>query len=76
MRCGNRRARVCRPCSTIYKYDAYHLVASGLRGGKGVPATVASTPRLFVTLTAPSFGPVHLGPGEGRHAARVPSLAP
>lgn len=65
VRCGNRRARVCRPCSTIYKYDAYHLVASGLRGGKGVPTEVADAPRLFVTLTAPSFGPVHLGPGKG-----------
>ena len=65
VRCGNRRAQVCRPCSTIYKYDAYHLVASGLRGGKGVPTAVAAAPRLFVTLTAPSFGPVHLGPGKG-----------
>lgn len=80
VRCGNRRARVCRPCSTIYKYDAYHLVASGLRGGKGVPATVAAAPRLFVTLTAPSFGPVHLGPGKGGalrtcHPARSDGLA-
>jgi hypothetical protein len=63
-RCGNRRASVCRPCSTIYKYDAYHVVVSGLRGGKGVPGSVAFAPRLFVTLTAPSFGPVHLGPAK------------
>ena len=80
VRCGNRRSRVCRPCSTIYKYDAYHLVASGLRGGKGVPATVATAPRLFVTLTAPSFGPVHLGPGKGGrlrtcHSSRRDGLA-
>jgi hypothetical protein len=79
-RCGNRRASVCRPCSTIYKYDAYHVVVSGLRGGKGVPGSVAFAPRLFVTLTAPSFGPVHLGPAKGGtlrpcHPARYDGLA-
>ncbi|MGH3492978.1 MAG: replication initiator, partial [Sciscionella sp.] len=62
--CGNRRASVCAYCSTLYKYDAYNLVAAGLRGGKDVPATVGTHPRLFVTLTAPSFGPVHLGPDK------------
>jgi hypothetical protein len=62
--CGNRRASVCAYCSTLYKFDAYNLVAAGLRGGKDVPAAVAGHPRLFVTLTAPSFGPVHLGPGK------------
>ncbi len=62
--CGNRRASVCAYCSTLYKFDAYNLVAAGLRGGKQTPATVAGHPRLFVTLTAPSFGPVHLGPGK------------
>ncbi len=62
--CGNRRASRCAYCSTLYKFDAYNLVAAGLRGGKDVPAEVASHPRLFVTLTAPSFGPVHLGPDK------------
>jgi hypothetical protein len=57
--CGNRRASRCRPCSEVYRRDAWHLVAAGLRGGKGVPANVAEHPRLFVTFTAPSFGPVH-----------------
>jgi hypothetical protein len=55
---------VCGYCSTLYKFDAYNLVAAGLRGGKDVPETVAAHPRLFVTLTAPSFGPVHLGPDK------------
>jgi Replication initiator protein, pSAM2 len=32
---------------------------SGLRGGKGVPQTVAEHPLVFATFTAPSFGPVH-----------------
>ena len=33
-------------------------------GGKDTPAVVADRPRLFVTLTAPSFGKVHLGPAD------------
>ncbi len=57
--CGSRRATVCRPCSEVYRIDSWHLVAAGLRGGKGIPDTVDRHPRLFVTLTAPSFGAVH-----------------
>lgn len=58
--CGNRRESICPACSDRYAADAFHLLRSGLSGGsKGVPETVADTPRLFVTLTAPSFGPVH-----------------
>ena len=57
--CGNRREAVCPPCAERYRQDAYHLIAAGLRGGKGVPDTVAGHPLVFVTLTAPSFGLVH-----------------
>ena len=57
--CGTRRATVCEPCSATYRADAWHLIAAGLRGGKGVPEDTATHPTLFVTLTAPSFGPVH-----------------
>lgn len=57
--CGNRRATVCPSCSATYQADAWQLIAAGLRGGKGMPALVAAHPRVFVTLTAPSFGPVH-----------------
>jgi hypothetical protein len=57
--CGNRRAHICRPCSEVYRGDAWQLVVSGLRGGKGVPETVAEHPLVFATFTAPSFGPVH-----------------
>ena len=57
--CGTRRASQCRSCSAWYQGDAFHLVAAGLRGGKGVPESVASHPRVFVTFTAPSFGAVH-----------------
>lgn len=57
--CGQRRATVCPPCSAIYQSDAFQLLAAGLRGGKGVPESVESHPTLFVTFTAPGFGPVH-----------------
>jgi hypothetical protein len=57
--CGNRRASRCRSCSAVYRADTWQLVAAGLRGGKGIPETVGRHPRLFVTFTAPSFGPVH-----------------
>ena len=36
-------------------------MAAGIRGGKGVSPGVVEHPQLFVTLTAPSFGPVHRG---------------
>lgn len=57
--CQNRRATVCPSCAKTYQADAWQLLSAGLRGGKGVPATVASHPRVFATLTAPSFGRVH-----------------
>ena len=57
--CGTRRAARCQPCAEVYRADAYQLVKAGLAGGKGVPETVAGHPRLLVTFTAPSFGPVH-----------------
>ncbi|MHA6805014.1 replication initiator [Salinifilum ghardaiensis] len=61
--CGNRRESVCPACSDRYAADAFHLLRSGLAGGsKGVPEEVSGKPRLFVTLTAPSFGPVHNRP--------------
>lgn len=57
--CGNRRAAVCPPCSATYRADTWQLVAAGLRGGKGIPGSVAEHPAIFATLTAPSFGRVH-----------------
>ena len=62
VRCRSRRVSQCPSCSALYKLDAYHLVAAGLRGGKDTPPQVSDRPRLFVTLTAPSFGQVHRGP--------------
>jgi hypothetical protein len=63
--CGNRRAAVCPSCSATYQADSFQLLAAGLRGGKGVPETVAEHPRLFVTFTAPSFGRVHTRKAQG-----------
>lgn len=59
--CGNRRDTVCPSCSDRYAADAFHLLRAGLAGDdtKNVPATVTDRPRAFLTLTAPSFGPVH-----------------
>jgi hypothetical protein len=57
--CKTRRASRCPPCAEVYRADTYQLIRAGLTGGKGIPATVASHPCVFTTLTAPSFGPVH-----------------
>jgi hypothetical protein len=57
--CGDRRASVCPACAETYRADTYHLIRAGLIGGKGVPDTIATHPVIFVTFTAPTFGPVH-----------------
>ncbi|WP_405633590.1 plasmid replication initiator protein [Streptomyces sp. NBC_00016] len=59
IRCRNRRATICPPCSRLHAGDTYHLIRAGLLGGQNIPATVRHSPRLFITLTAPSFGSVH-----------------
>ncbi|MGH3568651.1 MAG: replication initiator [Pseudonocardia sp.] len=66
--CGNRRASVCPACSDRYAADAFHLLRAGLAGdtSKDVPDSVADRPRAFLTLTAPSFGPVHTRKVTGR----------
>lgn len=59
--CGTRRANLCPPCAARYADDAFHLIRAGLTGdtNKDVSDTVATVPRVFATLTAPSFGAVH-----------------
>jgi hypothetical protein len=57
--CGNRRASRCEACAFVHAVDTYVVVVTGLAGGKGIPESVAGHPRVFVTLTAPSFGAVH-----------------
>jgi hypothetical protein len=58
--CKTRRASQCPPCAEVYRADTYQLIRAGLSGGKGIPETVACHPCVFTTLTAPSFGPVHV----------------
>ncbi|KJY15985.1 replication initiation protein, partial [Streptomyces sp. NRRL S-104] len=62
--CGNRRASRCPACAWIYSGDTYHLIRAGLAGDdrRDIPAAVREHPRVFATLTAPSFGPVHNRP--------------
>ena len=64
--CGTRRESRCPSCAATYRADAYQLLAAGLKGGKGVPDSIAGHPRLFVTFTAPSFGRVHTRKAHGR----------
>ncbi|WP_328303737.1 replication initiation protein [Streptomyces sp. NBC_00435] len=66
--CGNRRASRCPACAWTYAGDTYHLIRAGLAGDdrREIPATIREHPRVFATLTAPSFGPVHNRPTSGR----------
>ncbi|MGW0599627.1 replication initiator protein RepSA [Streptomyces sp. NPDC002776] len=80
--CGNRRASRCPSCAWTYSGDTYHLIRAGLAGDdrRGIPDAVRDHPRVFATLTAPSFGPVHNQPSHGacrcgtHHAADSPVL--
>ncbi|MET9619370.1 replication initiator protein RepSA [Streptomyces sp. NPDC006464] len=80
--CGNRRASRCPACAWTYAGDTYHLIRAGLAGDdrRDIPATVRDHPRVFLTLTAPSFGPVHNRPGNRpcrcstRHHENSPEL--
>ncbi|MFG2637543.1 replication initiator protein RepSA [Streptomyces sp. NPDC048362] len=80
--CGNRRASRCPACAWTYAGDTYHLIRAGLVGdpAKGTPHTLREHPRVFATLTAPSFGPVHNRPGTRpcrcgtRHGEDAPEL--
>jgi hypothetical protein len=68
--CGNRRASRCESCARAYADDTFHLIRSGLAGGRDVPPSVAGHPRVFATFTAPSFGPVHTRVGTAAGSVR------
>ena len=74
--CKDRRELVCPACSTVYRTDAWILVSAGLIGGKGVDPAVAKNEKLFVTLTAPSFGQVHTSTRSGACHPRPSALCP
>ena len=68
--CKTRRASQCPPCAEVYRADTYQVIRAGLSGGKGIPSTVAEHPCVFTTLTAPSFGPVHVHREKDRRLLR------
>ncbi|MFJ2727795.1 replication initiator [Streptomyces collinus] len=70
VRCNNRRTTRCAACAEVYRRDTFHLITSGLRGGKGILERVAAHPRVFATFTAPGFGPVHNRPTGGAGSVR------
>ena len=71
-RCNNRRAQICPSCSDLYARDTWQLVHAGTAGGHhDIPAAVADRPQVFVTLTAPSYGPVHTTARAGDKRHRV-----
>lgn len=72
--CKDRREVVCPACSYLYRADAWILVSTGLVGGKGTPVVVGTHPRLFVTLTAPSFGAVHTIRDNGSCVVRTRTM--
>ena len=72
--CGNRRVTTCPGCAETYHRDAYHLIRAGLVGGKGITPAVATHPAIFVTFTAPSFGPRPRPPGPAAHLPRQDPL--
>ena len=74
--CGNRREAVCPPCAERYRQDAYHLIAAGLRGGKGVPETVTEHPAVFVDAHGAELRRrAHAAARAGRAAAALPAAA-
>ncbi len=60
--CGNRRSSRCPACSRLYAADICHLIRAGLSGGKTVPDTVRTHPRVFATLNAPASAPSTTAP--------------
>ena len=74
--CGNRREAVCPACAERYRQDAYHLIAAGLRGGKGVPDSVTDHPLVFATLDGADVRGGALARDRSRRAAATVPAAP
>jgi hypothetical protein len=64
--CGSRSEIRCPSCATIYRGDSRHLVRAGLEGGKGVDEAIALHPAVFLTLTTPGNGAVHIAKATAR----------
>ncbi len=77
--CRNRRHAVCPACAQQRGRDEFHAALIGLEGGRmGIPKSVSTHPKIFITLTLPGVGsPVHraLGPDRPCHPEHgVPRL--
>jgi hypothetical protein len=72
--CGTRRESRCPSCAATYRADAYQLLAAGLKGGKGVPETVAEHPAVVRDLHRPQLRPSLRPQGAGAAGAAVSPL--
>ncbi len=74
--CGNRREAVCPACAERYRQDAYHLIAAGLRGGKGVPGLDRRAPGRVRDADRAELRACALAAARpGRSAAALPAAA-
>jgi len=71
--CKTRRASRCPPCAEVYRADTYQLIRAGLTGGKGIPATVADHPCVFVTPHRTLVRPRPRPPRERRPGPGLPT---
>src|SRR5699024_12408929 len=57
LRCNTRRARVCPSCAALYRGDISAIMR------EGIPTAQEQGDKIvFLTMTAPSFGPTHFVP--------------
>lgn len=57
LRCNSRLARVCPSCAALYRGDIQAIMRDGLQLAAAQGETI-----IFLTLTAPGFGPIHYTP--------------
>jgi len=70
--CGTRRESRCPSCAATYRADAYQLLAAGLKGGKGIPETVARASSAVRDLHRPILRPGPYSQGAGPAGAALP----
>lgn len=68
IRCQSRRTAVCPSCAGLYRGDWQRIAGSGIYDADGHP--LVGYRYFFITLSAPSFGSVHLVPKWGRDAGK------
>ena len=73
--CGNRREAVCPSCARTYRGDAFQLVASGMRGGKGVPETGRRAPAGVPDADGAELRAGALASRRRRQGAALPAAA-